>query len=401
MAAPATEIRPVKTRRDLRQFLDLPYALYRDNPYWVPPVRLDVAHMVHPKKSPFFQHGDMQLFVATRGGECVGRIAAIVNGMHLSRYDDGTGFFGFFEVEERQETAASLLDAAGSWLKSKGLTSMQGPANPSLNDTAGLLIQGFDRPPSIMMPYNPPYYEDYLLQSGFEQVMLMWAFYVHRKYVKFDRLKRGANIIRGRNPGLSMRTLDMKHYDREAAIVREIYNEAWQKNWGAVPATEEEFNKLARDLKQIVDPRLAFILEMHGKPVGFAVALPDITPAFRRLRKGRLLPLGILRLWAGIRYSNSRDIRLPIMGVLSAYHGRGFDVLPVLETIEKGPEYGFHGCEMSWILDSNKVIKSLLLSIGAVVDKKYAMLQKPLAPQASEAEMAQEYGDHARLQDDR
>ncbi len=379
MAEALTHIRPVETRKDLRSFIDLPYSLYSHSPHWIPPVRLGVAHMLSPKKNPFFRHGEIKLFIAKRGTECVGRIAAVRNGMHLRRYDDGTGFFGFFEVEERFETAKSLFEAAATWLTSQGLSTMRGPANPSLNDSAGLLIQGFDRPPSVMMPYNHPYYEAFLGRVGFDQVMTMWAYYVHRKYVKFDRLKRGADIVRGRNPGLSMRTLDMSRFDREAAIVRDIYNEAWSNNWGAVPATEAEFNKLARDLKQIIDPRLAYILEMHGKPIGFAIALPDITPAFRRLRKGRLLPLGLFKLWAGITYSHTRDIRLPILGVRKAYHGRGFDVLPVLETIEKGPEYGFHGCEMSWVLDSNNVLKNLLLSIGAVVDKKYAMYEMPLA----------------------
>ncbi len=373
-----TEVRAVSSLRDRAAFLDLPYDLYSGNPYWVPPLRIEVSQAVNPKKDPFFEHGRMRLFVAMRDGQCVGRVAAIVNGMHLQRYEDGTGFFGFFESEERYQTAAALLDAAASWLKEQGLRAMRGPTNPSLNDTAGLLIEGFDRPPSIMMPYNPPHYMDYLKRSGFESVMVMRAYYVHRKYVKFDRLKRGADIVRSRNPGVSLRIMDMQRFEEEVSVIRRIYNEAWTRNWGAVPATKAEFAKLAKNLRHVIDPRLAYIIEMHGEPVGFAVALPDVTPAFRRLPRGRLLPLGILRLWAGIKFSSNRDIRMPIMGVMKAYHGRGFDVLPVLETIEKGPEYGYHGCEMSWILDNNHKLNNLLLSFGAVVDKKYAMLERPL-----------------------
>ena len=256
---------------------------------------------------------------------------------------------------------------------------MRGPANPSLNDMAGLLIQGFDRPPSILMPYNPPYYEDFLLRNGFDSIMAMWGYYVHKKYVKFDRLKRGARIVRSRNPGLSMRTLDMSRFNEEVASIRTIYNEAWTKNWGAVPANGCGVCQASQGSETCrLIPAWRSLLRCTVNPWGFAVALPDVTLAFQRLPRGRLLPFGILQLWAGIKYSSNRDIRLPIMGVLKAYHGRGFDVLPVLETIEKGPEYGYQGCEMSWILDNNHKLKNLLQSIGAVVDKKYAILERPL-----------------------
>ena len=374
--ATSVTIRPVRTRRDRKRFIDLPYRLYKDYPFWVPPLRLDTSHTLNPKKNPFFEHGKMQTFLAEdASGAIVGRIAGIVNGMHLKKYDDGNGFFGFFECEERYETAAALFDAAAAWVREQGLTGIRGPANPTLNDTAGLLVKGFDRPPSILMPYNPAYYEEYLLRYGFERVMTMWAYYIYQKYVKIDRLRRGAAIVHRRNPGLTLRTIDMKRFEEEARIVLDIFNEAWSDNWGFVPITDAEFARLAADLKQIVDPRMAFILEKDGEPVAFSLALPNINFALRHLPNGRLLPLGLLKLLASTKLSGVQDVRMPLMGVRKAYQGLAFDVIPVLETIEKGPEYGYYGCETSWVLDTNNVLKNLLDSIGCVVDKEYAMFE--------------------------
>lgn len=370
-------IRPVRTRRDLKRFIDLPYTFYKDNPYWVPPLRLDVSHTLNPKKNPFFEHGTIQPFLAEdASGAIVGRIAAIVNGMHLQKYDDGNGFFGFFECEERYETATALLDTAGAWLREKGLTGMRGPANPSLNDVAGLLIDGFDRMPSILMAYNPPYYEDYLLRYGFERVMTMWAYYVHQKFTNYERLRRGAAIVKRRNPDLTLRNIDMKRFEEEARIIFDIYSEAWSDNWGFVPPTEAEFKRLAADMKQIIDPGMAFILEKEGEPVAFSVSLPNINYALKLLPKGRLLPTGLLKLLALTKLGGIPDVRMPLMGVRKAYHGRGFDVLPVLATMEQGPRQGYYACETSWILESNGVMKNLISSLGGAVDKEYALFEK-------------------------
>ena len=373
-------IRPVRTRRDRKRFIDLPYRLYKDNPFWVPPLRLDTTHTLNPKKNPFFEHGKIQTFLAEdASGAVVGRIAGIVNGMHLKKYDDGNGFFGFFECEERYETAAALFDAAAAWIREQGLTGLRGPANPTLNDTAGLLVGGFDRMPSILMPYNPAYYEDYLLRYGFDRVMTMWAYYVYQKYLKIDRLRRGAQIVYRRTPGLTLRNIDMKRFDEEARIVLDIFNEAWSDNWGFVPITDAEFARLAADLKQIVDPRMVFILEKDGEPVAFSLSLPNINVALKHLPNGRLLPLGLLKLLASTKLGGVQDVRMPLMGVRKAYQGLAFDVIPVLETIEKGPEYGYFGCETSWVLDTNNVLKNLLDSIGCIVDKEYAMFEKRVA----------------------
>ncbi len=372
-------IRPVRTRRDRKRFIDLSYRLYKGNPFWVPPLRLDLSHTLNPKKNPFFEHGKMQLFLAEdASGNVVGRIAGIVNGMHLKKYEDGNGFFGFFECEERYETAAALFDAAAAWLREQGMTGMRGPTSPTLNDIAGVLIDGFDRTPAIMMPYNHPYVADFLTRYGFERAMTMWAYYVHNKYVKKDRLRRGAAIVHRRNPGLTVRNIDMSRFDEEARIVLDILNDAWSDNWGFVPITDAEFARLAKDLKQLVDPRMVFIVEKDGEPVAFSLSLPNINFSLKYLPNGRLLPFGLPKLLLSTRLGGIHDCRMPLMGARKAYQGRAFDVLPVLETIEKGPSYGYYACETSWVLDTNNVLINLLESIGCVVDKEYALFEKSL-----------------------
>ncbi len=378
-ASPLCIVRPVRSRRDLRRFIQFPYDLYRGNVYWTPPLRVDLYETLNPRKNPFFEHGLMQLFLAfDDAGRVTGRIAAIINGMHLKTHADDAGFFGFFETEERFETAESLLHAAASWLQEQGMKVVRGPVNPSLNDPAGLLVNGFDRFPAIMTTHNPPYYEDYLLQWGFTRAMTLWAYYIHRKHIALDRLRRGAEIVYRRNPGLSVRTLDMTCFDEEIVTIREIYNDAWSDNWGFVPVTDSEFAHLAKAMKQIVDPRICFIVELNGEPVGFAVSLPDINPALQRLPDGRLLPLGLAKLLLLTKFAGMREVRTLLMGVRKSCHGRAFFIPPVLETIERSVHYGYQASETSWILDNNHRVKNFLESINAVVDREYAILEAPL-----------------------
>jgi len=370
-------IRPVTSRSDRKRFIDFQYDFYRGHPYFVPPLRMDVEHVLNPKKNAFFEHGKIQLFMAfDASGTPVGRIAGIVNGMHLKKYGDGNGFFGFFECIEDYSVAEALLDAVRTWLQEQNLQGMRGPTNPSMNDTAGLLVNGFDREPSILMPYNPPYYETFLLKYGFERAMTMWAYYIHKKYTNIDKLKRGVELIYRRNPGLKLRTLDMSRFDEEARNVLRIYNDAWEHNWGHVPMTEAEFTQLANQLKQIVDPKVVYILELDGEMVAFSVSIPNLNLALKHVKDGRLLPTGLLQLLARGKFGGIYELRTPLMGVLQKYQGRGFDAILNLAIIEEGPKYGYDASEMSWVLDANKVLRNALVSFGGVVDKEYAMFEK-------------------------
>ena len=377
--APTVTVRPAEGRKDTDRFIDLPYALYRDHPFWVAPLRMDQAKVLNPKKNPFFEHGEVQLFLAedTRG-EVVGRIAAIVNGMHLKKYADNNAFFGFFETIDDYAVAEALLDAATGWLRERGYTGVRGPVNPSMNDTAGLLVEGFDREPTILMPYNPPYYVDFLKRYGFERAMTMWAYYVHEAYVNKDKLRRGAEIVMRRNPGLSLRTLDVDRFWEDADAILKIYNAAWSQNWGHVPMTEHEFQHLAKDLKQVIEPELVYILEMEGAPVAFAISIPNLNQALRHVPSGRLFPLGLPKLLAYAKLGAVYEIRMPLMGVLPEYHGRGFDAILVDATIQNGLAAGYDACEMSWVLDVNMPLVNSLDKLGAVRDKEYAMMEKAL-----------------------
>lgn len=369
-------VRPVASRAGRKAFVDLPYTLYRDSRYWVPPLRHDVKKTLSPKKNAFFEHGRMQLFLAEDAdGTVVGRVAAIVNGMHLRTYDDATGFFGFFECVHRYEVAEALLDAAARWLRGQGLARMRGPANPSLNDTAGLLVDGFDREPALLMPYNPPYYEEFLTTYGFERAMTMWAYYVHKKYVRIDKLRRGVALLHRRYPSLALRPLDMDRFEEEVQAVRRIYNDAWSDNWGFVPITNAELEQLASDLKQILEPGLVFFLEDEGQPVAFSITLPDLNQALRHIKDGRLLPLGLPKLLAYTTFGGVQQCRMPLMGVVKSHQKRGLYAPLVLATIEEGPRLGYDACEMSWVLDANRVLRNALDDLGGVIDKEYAMFE--------------------------
>lgn len=378
-AVTSVTVRPIHSKADRKAFIDFQYAFYRESQFWVPLLRMDVEKTLDPKKNPFFAHGEIQLFLAEdANGKVLGRIAAIVNGMHLQKYDDGNGFFGFFECIEDYATAEKLFDAAAGWLRERGLTGMRGPTNPSLNDIAGLLVEGFERYPSLMMPYNPPYYAAYLTRYGFERAMTMWAYFIHYKYLNEDRLRRGAALVRRRNPNVTVRPIDMGRFDAEAQAVLHIYNEAWQDNWGHVPMTQAEFAKLAKDMKQIVDPGLIYLLEDDGTPIAFSIALPNLNQALRTTRSGGLLP-SVATLLAYDKLKAIREMRVLLMGILPEYQGRALDVLLNLATIENGIRLGYECCEMSWVLDNNHRLRNNLETFGGTQAQEYGLYECSLA----------------------
>nr|BCX00907.1 MAG: hypothetical protein KatS3mg041_0953 [Bacteroidota bacterium] len=368
----------VQERRDWLRFLDFPYRLYQRDPNWVPPLRLEQKTLLDPARNPFFEHSRMALFLAEREGRVIGRIAAIENGNHLATHQDGVGFFGFFEVVPEYPVAAALLEQAAQWLRERGLLFMRGPANPSLNDTAGLLVEGFERPPVLLMPYNPPYYVEFIERFGLRKVMGMYAYYVDVETVQMEKLERGVKIVHHRLPGLSVRKVDLRHFAREARIVHHIYNEAWRDNWGFVPMTEREFEHLAGALRAIVDPHIVFIAELNGQPVGFSVSLPNLNEALIHIRDGRLLPFGIFRLLWQTRVRRIQGIRTIIMGVLPAYRGRGIDAVMHYHTIQEGIRRGYRYAELSWVLENNEMMNRAARSIGAVPYKRYAIYEMPL-----------------------
>jgi GNAT superfamily N-acetyltransferase len=287
---------------------------------------MDMNTMLSKKKNPFFQHSDAQYFLAERNGQVVGRIAAIENRAHNRYYNDKVGFFGFFETVDDQAVASELFSAAARWLKGRGLTIMRGPASFSTNDECGLLVEGFDTPPTLLNPHNPAYYVPLVEKAGFTKVKDMYQYFIavtDQAIGLPERLIRGAQLVAERNK-LKARKLDMKRFDEEVGRIKQVYNSAWDKNWGFVPLTEAEIDHLAKQLKPIVVPEGVVFIEKEGALVGFAAALPDFNVALKKNPSGRLFP-GILRvLW------NSRKIkrgRILLLGLLPEYRKTGAEVL--------------------------------------------------------------------------
>ncbi|MGH9824753.1 MAG: N-acetyltransferase, partial [Blastocatellia bacterium] len=271
----AVSVRTVTSGRYKSKFIDFPYRLYRGYKNWVPPLRMSQKDILDTRKHPFYKTSEVEMFLAERGGRAVGRIMAIFNRAHNEFHEEKAGHFGFFEVENDFEAASALVEAAAAWLRGRGAECIRGPFNPSTNYECGLLVDGFDSSPRVMMTYNPDYYAGFLERCGLAKAMDLYAYDIsHGSFVLSEKLKRVAERTRLKE-GITVRTVNLKDFDREVQLLREVYNDAWSRNWGFVPVSGEEFQHLARDLKQIVDPNVVFIAEKEGpgpgerQPVGF------------------------------------------------------------------------------------------------------------------------------------
>jgi GNAT superfamily N-acetyltransferase len=365
----------VGSKRERRQFINFPYKHYKTDKYWVPPLKLEQKDLINTKKNPFFNNADIALFIILRNGEVCGRIAAIEDQRYNKYHETKTGFFGFFECIEDQNVAGQLIEVATEWLKDRGLTEVMGPASPGMMDEIGVLVDGFEYYPSILMPYNKPYYNDLLEAEGFQKEMDLYAFRVTQQEIGLERFQRAKRVLTKRYPDLKIRQVDLKNIDQEVKIVRHIFNSAWSGNWGFIPLTEEEFDSLAKDLKMILDPKYGHIAEMNGEPVAFSIALPDLNQAFKHMN-GKLLPIGIFKLLWFQRKINR--IRTALMGVLPKYRGKGIDSLLHLKAIENGIENGMQSSELGWVLESNKNMIHVAERLGAHIEKTYRMYSKEL-----------------------
>lgn len=352
--------------------MTFPWRIYKQDRHWVPPLIRDEKRFISPDHNPFFQHSEAEHFLAWRGRDPVGRIAAIHNKNHNQFHDERIGFFGLFESIDERGVAEALLDTAARWARDRGLTALRGPTNYSTNDTCGLLVEGFGSSPFIMMTYNPPYYETLLEQAGFRKAKDLLAYLLTSVDMATDRAERLERALRERR-GALVRPMRKKEWDAEVSIVRRIYNQAWERNWCFVPFTPDEFDHMASSMKQIVDPHLVGILEVHGEPVGFGLALPDVNLALKHAN-GRLFPFGLLRiLWAS---RSIKRMRVPILGILEEHRGKGYDVLLYLHLFRSGTARGYRAAETSWILEDNDLMRRGLENIGARVYRTYRMYER-------------------------
>ena len=366
-------VEPVANRSDLRAFLRLPWRIYRDDPHWVPPLLVEQRKLLDRRRHPFHEHADVEYFLARRGQRIVGRIAAIVNHRHVEFHGEAVGFFGFFECEDDPAAAQALIRRAEDWVARRGMTSIRGPMNFSTNEECGLLVDGFDESPMIMMTYNPPYYERLLESAGLRKAMDLLA-YLIREIREPERLLRAAARL-GTRAGAVVRPIRMKQLRQEIERIREVYNSAWERNWGFVPMTEAEFDEMARQMKQIVDPELCLIAEVDGRVAGFSLALPNFNQAIRHAN-GRLLPFGIFRLlWHARRID---EVRVITLGVKPEYRRLGLDAMMTLRAYRRAIELGYRRSEASWILEDNAMMRRILERMGWVVYKTYRVYEKPL-----------------------
>jgi GNAT superfamily N-acetyltransferase len=370
---PEVAVEPVAGRRAAGEFVALPYALHRGDPGWAPPLRRDVRHALARSRNPFFEHGEAEYYLARRGERAVGRIAAVENRLHNETQRDRTGFFGFFECEDDPEAARALLEAAGRWLRARGLVALRGPTSFTINDECGVLTDGFETPAVLMMAHNPPYYPKLLEAAGLAKAKDLLAFRSTSDRLP-ERLVAGAGLLQRRH-GLATRAVEMGRFREEVHLLRRLFNEAWSRNWGFVPITSREADHLAAQFRRVVVPELVRFAESDGRPIAFAAALPDLNVALRANPSGHFFP-GILRILLAAR--RIRRLRVIMLGVLPEWQGRGVDALLYKEIWEHGCARGYRWAEAGWILEDNHAMRNGLTRMGFEEYKTYRLYEKPL-----------------------
>jgi len=372
-------VQAARNRRDLKRFIGLPYRLHARDPVWVPPLRRDVELLLSRTRNPFFEHAEAEYFIAERGDEVVGRIAGISNRLHNETHGDRVGFFGFFESVDDHSVASALLDAAAEWCRQRGHDVLRGPASFSVNDECGLLVDGFQSPPTLMMPHNPPYYIGLLERAGFGKAKDLWVYQggSEERYVPVpERLARGTELIRQRQ-GITLRSLNLKDFEGEVERIKVLYNAAWEKNWGFVPMTDHEIDHLAEQFKPVVIPEMVPMAEKDGKLIGFGIALPDLNVVFRRHRSGRLFPMILDLLWS-LKMKRIRRARILLLGVLPEYRGKGIDAMLYHWIWTRSGERGIYWGEAGWILEDNPAMNAGLEKMTFRVYKTYRLYDRPI-----------------------
>jgi len=378
----AITIKEATSKQDLKQFVTLPWSLYKDDPNWVAPLVMERLELLDQKKNPYFEHARAKLWLALRGDDVVGRISAQIDALVEDIHKEKIGHFGFFECINDQEVANALLDKATDWLKEAGRTSILGPFSLSINEESGMLVDGFDTPPSLMMNHALPYYQDLMAGYGLEKSRDLIAY-----YLKFDQdvLPPTINklIQRSMRDGkVKLRHINMKNYEEELKTILDIYNDAWSDNWMALPFTEAELAKTIKDLKLLIREDFTYIAEYDGVPQAMMVTLPNLNEIIADLN-GRLFPFGIFKLLWRLKVSRKyKTVRVPLMGVRKEFQNSAIGGTLAFALIEKSREHiAQTGCthsELSWVLEENSRLRKMLETIGCWQYKNYRIFQKNL-----------------------
>ena len=352
------DVVPVLRPRDLDRFIRFLYDRYRNDPHWVAPLPLDEKARLTPGKNPYFEHAEAAYFLALDAGRVVGRISASTDRNYDSIHGERQATFGFFEAESA-DAAAALLGRAEAWAREKGATVLRGPMSFTTNDECGLLVEGFGRRPALLMPYNGPEYAGWIEAAGFAKAKDLYSFRVPVPEKPYPAFARGARAVR-RRENVVTRGLDMKKFDEELARVKEVYNSAWEQNWGFVPMTEHEIDHMASQLKPAVVPSLIRFAEVDGKPIAFVLIVPDVNIALQPIR-GRLFPFGIVRLLWGL--PRIREIRLMALGIREEWRMKGIAPLLIEEISVESRRLGYTECEVGWTLEDNDLVNSLIVDM--------------------------------------
>lgn len=371
-------IEPVEDAAGYRDFIELPFRLYRSDPLWVAPIRSMQRFMLDPSRGhPFHEHGETACFLARdSSGVIRGRICAVANRAHNDFHHDRTGFFGFLEAVDDQEVFDALFETASGWLRERGMDRVRGPMNFSTNEEIGLLIDGFGRSPVLMMTYNPPHYADHVEGAGFEKSKDVLAYLLDKEKFSWERMKRLAGLVE-RRTGAEVRTVRRRHLYEDVLTLMDIYNECWSRNWGFVPMTDAEFRQMARDLSMMLVEGLAPVVYEEGRAVAFAVGLPDANKAFLRAR-GSLLRT-VLALKVPPFRIKIEGVRVLLLAVREKWRGCGLESLIISRMIDYGFRTGVTWAELSWVLEDNHALRSILENeMHTVVYKTYRIYDKNL-----------------------
>lgn len=366
------QIVPVETEKELTEFIDFPWQIYQNDTNWVPMLKSELRTILNENKNPFWKHSKKKLFLLKHNKTILGRIAGIIDYNYVQFHNIPTGFFGYFECVNDSDCAEMLFSAVKSWLKENNMTTMLGPTNPSTNDEMGFLLEGYDSPPYLMMPYNPSYYHTLCIKNRLNKAKDLYAYYQHKETLPIERLKTLVEKVKKRVPGLLVRKLNMKDFNNEIKLALKIYNSAWEKNWGFVPWTEEEFYSQCERLKPLILPDTTLIAFVDSAPVGIIVGVPNYNEVLKRLN-GKLGPIGLIKF---LYYKNKiNSLRILIMGMIKEYRNRGIEGVMYWDMIQNAIKLGFVEGEFSWILEDNVLTCRACEMLGSKLYKKYRIYE--------------------------
>jgi hypothetical protein len=374
------DIRHTPMGGNAKEFLDVVDTIYRGDPAYVRPLDMELKDRLNPKKNPFFEHGEGAIFTAHRNGRCVGRVTATIDREHLDRYKDDTGFFGFLDTIDDEDVAKALLARVEEWLRGKGMKRARGPLSLNINEELGVLVDGFDTPPYMMMPHHRPYQGRLIEKAGYAKAkdFFAWSYKVGELNTRTAKARDEFRAM----PEVTHRQLSMKNLDSDVELVVDMFNDAWSDNWGFVPFTRNEVKKMAADFKLLLIPEITCVASIDGEPAGFALAVPNLNELIRDAN-GKLFPTGALKLLYRLKVSGPQTARLVLLGIRKKWRNvrkyAAMSLFMYAEMNEGGKKLGIKGGELGWTLEDNVRVNAGIKMMGGVPYKRYRVYEKDLA----------------------